>query len=125
MLNYLYYKLFQASLKSSLKDTPEFMTSISFGGLISVNILVINAFLAKLDIFPFLFSSKIQVFIFVLITILFPIIFYNKKRYKTIQKKYYQENNNERIKGNVIVAIYVAISFISIFAVAFFKPGKL
>jgi hypothetical protein len=37
MLNYLYYKLYQASLKSSLKDIPEFMTSISFGGLISVN----------------------------------------------------------------------------------------
>lgn len=125
MLNYLYYKLFQASLKSSLKDIPEFMTSISFGGLISVNILVVNALLSKLDIFPFLFSGKIQVGIFVLVTILFPIIFYNKKRFKTVQKKYSQENNKERIKGNIIVAIYVAISFLSIFAVAFFKPGKL
>lgn len=125
MLNYLYYKLFQASLKSSLKETPEFMTSISFGGLISINILSINAFLAKLDIFPYLFSSKIQVCVFGLTTILLTIIFYNKKRYKSIQKKYSIENNKERIKGNLIVAIYVAISFISIFAIAFFKPGKL
>jgi hypothetical protein len=44
MFNYLYYKLYQASLRSSLRDIPEFMASVSFGGLISANILVISAF---------------------------------------------------------------------------------
>jgi len=125
MLNYLYYKLYQASLKSSLKDIPDFMASVSFGGLISVNVLVLNAFLAKMDILPFLFSNKIQVGIFVITTILFPMIFYTKKRYKLLQKKYSIENNAERKKGNIIVIIYISISFLSIFAVAFFKPGKL
>jgi hypothetical protein len=125
MLNYLYYKLYQASLNSSLKDTPEFMTSISFGGLISVNILVIYAFLAKINLLPFLFSDKIQAGIFVFVIILFTMLYYNKKRYRLIQLKYSQENNKERIKGNIIIAIYVIISILSIFAVAFFRKGKL
>lgn len=125
MLNYLYYKLYQASLKSSLKDTPRFMTSISFGGLISLNILVVNAFLAKINLLPFLFSDKIQAGIFVFVIILFTMLYYNKKRYRLIQMKYSQENNKERIKGNIIIALYVSISFLSIFAVAFFRKGKL
>ncbi|MDS1031960.1 hypothetical protein RDV77_04895 [Porphyromonadaceae sp. NP-X] len=125
MLNYLYYKLYQASLKSSLKDTPGLMTSISFGGLISLNILVVNAFLAKINLLPFLFSDKIQAGIFVFVIILFTMLYYNKRRYRLIQMKYSQENNKERIKGNIIIALYVSISFLSIFAVAFFRKGKL
>jgi hypothetical protein len=125
MLNYLYYKLYQVSLKSSLKDTPGLMTSISFGGLISLNILVVNAFLAKINLLPFLFSDKIQAGIFVFVIILFTMLYYNKRRYRLIQMKYSQENNKERIKGNIIIALYVSISFLSIFAVAFFRKGKL
>lgn len=125
MLNYLYYKLYQASLKSSLRDIPDFMTAVSFGGLISANILVISAFLAKIDLMPFLFSSKEQAGGFAFVAIVLTMLYYRKERYRPIIKKYSQENDKERIQGNVIVAIYVAFSFLSIFAVAFFRPGKL
>lgn len=125
MFNYLYYKLYKASLKSSLRDIPAFMTAVSFGGLISANVLVISAFLAKLDILPFLFSSKEQASGFAFAIIVVTMLYYRKERYRPIIKKYSQENDKERIRGNVIVAIYVALSFLLIFAVAFFKPGKL
>ena len=125
MFNYLYYKLYQASLKSSLSDIPEFLAPVFLGGLISVNILVISAFLAKLDILLFLFSNNTQAGIFALIIIVLTIFYYRKKRYKPIIKKYSQESQKERVRGNVIVAVYVALSFLLIFVVAFFKPGKL
>jgi hypothetical protein len=75
MFDYLYYKLYQASLKSSLDDIPEFLAPIYLGGLISANILAISAFLAKIDVLPFLFSSKEQGGVFALITIIL-IMFY-------------------------------------------------
>ena len=71
MFDYLYYKLYQASLKSSLRDIPEFLAPIFLGGLISANILVISAFLSKIGLVPFLFSNSNQggIFAFILIVI--------------------------------------------------------
>jgi len=74
---------------------------------------------------PFLFSSGEQAGAFALIAIVLTMLYYRKERCQSILKKYSQEGNKERIRGAVIVAIYVAASFISIFVVAFFKPGKL
>jgi hypothetical protein len=125
MLNYLYYKLYQASLKSSLRDIPEFLAPVFLGGLISANILVISAFLAKLDVMPFLFANSKQGGIFALVLIVLSMLYYRKERYKPVLEKYSQESGKQRIRGNTVVALYVAISFLSIFIVAFFRPGKL
>ena len=46
------------------------------------------------------------------------------EKYEFILDKYSQEDNKTRIKGNVVVSIYVVISFLSIFAVGLFKAGK-
>lgn len=125
MVNYLYYKLYQASLRSSLGNIPGFLASVFLGGVISVNIIVISAFLAKIELLPFLFSNKQQGGGFTLILIVLTMIYYGKKRIRAIIKKYSQESNKQRIQGNIIVSIYIAISFLLIFAVAFFKSGKL
>jgi|SRR5690554_4028050 len=124
MFHYLYYKLYQASPKSSLNDMPRFMTAVSFGGLIAVNIFVIAGFLAKLDLLPF-YTNKHQAGLSVVTCIILTTFYFHSKRTESILKKYSQESNRERIKGNIIVSIYVAISFLSIFAVAFFRLGKL
>ena len=121
MFHYLYYKLYQASLKSSLNTIPEFMTPISYGGLLSANFLVINGFLAKITNVPFLFSIGEQGAVFAFIIIGLTMLYFRKKRYIQILKKYSQESNKERIRGNAVVAIYVALSFLLIFAIAFFK----
>ena len=126
MFNYLYYKLYRAAKQSSLHDTAEFTATIFLGGLIGANLFVINGFLAKVNMMPFLFSNKYQAGFFGFTCIVLTGIYYlGKKRYRLILKKYSQESDNKRIRGNIIVAVYVAISFLLIFAVAFFKPGKL
>ena len=102
---------------------PMFMTAVSFGGLIALNIFVIVGFLAKLDLLPF-YSNKHQAGLSVVACIILTTFYFNKKRIELILKKYSQESNRKRIKGNIIVSLYVAISFLSIFAVAFFRPGK-
>lgn len=125
MFHYLYYKLYQATSKGSLYDIAAFAASVYFGGLIAVNIFVITGFLAKLDLLPF-YTNKYQAGLSAVICIVLSCIYflYNKK-HEYILKKYSQEDNRTRIKGNIIVSIYVAISFLSIFAVGLFKSGKL
>ncbi len=125
MFNYLYYKLYQATLKGSLKDVPQFITPFYFAALISVNILVINAFLAKVGVMAYFFLNKKLAIVLVLLLVGIAYIYYNKSRTDALIEKYIKESNSKRIKGNIIVSMYIAISFLSIFAVAFFRPGKL
>ncbi len=125
MFNYLYYKLYQAALKSSLYDIPEFMAGISFGSLISANVLVINGFLSNTLGLPFLFSHGVYGGLFAFLLIVFTMIYFNKDKRKLILQKYVKEPNRKRIQGNMIVAIYVVLSFLLIFVVAFLKPGKM
>lgn len=123
MLHYLYYKLYRASLKSSLKDIPEFMTAVSFGGLISINLLILNMLSSKMNILPILFSSPKIGGVFAFIFIVLSMVYFNKIRIKRILDKYSQESNKQRIRGNVIVAIYIGFSFLLIFIVPLYKPG--
>lgn len=125
MINYIYYKLYQAVLKSSLNDIPEFIAPVSLGALLSANFLVLNAFLAKIDMMPFLFSNKYQGGLSSFLFIILCLYSFREEKRKSIISKYFDESKSERIKGNLMVAAYVSISFLSIFLVAFFRPGKL
>jgi hypothetical protein len=125
VFNYLYYKLYQATLKGSLKDIPQFMAPVYFGALISTNISIIYLFLVKIDVLPYWLKSPKQGGYFAALVIVLSLIYFNKSKREAILQKYSDEERKERIRGNIIVSIYVAISFLSIFAVAFFKPGKL
>ncbi len=126
MLDYLYYKLYQAMLRSSTKDIAEYTAAIAMGGLFGVNIVIVSAFLSKLDISSFLYKDSATGGICTaLIMVMLGVLYIRKKRYERVNEKYRDEPNAQRIKGNAIVALYVGISFIAIFAVAFFKPGYL
>lgn len=125
MLNYLYYKLYKASLKSSLNDIPEFFAAVSFGSLIGNNLIVLNMLLSKLDLLPFLLRNKYLGGLFVIVIMMITFYYFKGIQLKKVLDKYANETEKNRIKGNILIAIYVAISFLSIFAVAFFRPGKL
>ena len=125
MFHYLYYKLYQASLKSSLRDIPEFMTAVSFGTLLSLNFITLCMLFAKLDIIPFLFANQTQGGIFAFINIILTMLYYRKKKSQSIIDSYSQEDRTERINGSVMVALYVAISVLLMFIVPLFRPGEL
>jgi uncharacterized membrane protein len=126
MINYLYYKMYQATLKSSLKDIPLMIAPAFLGTLLSVNVIVVSALLAKLDVFPFVFSNSKQGGIFTFLVMIFiGSYYYWNERYKRVLLKYSTETNKKRILGNILISIYVALSFISIFFIAFFRPGYL
>jgi hypothetical protein len=125
MFDYLYYKLYRAALKSSLSDIPEFIAPVWLAGLISVNVIVSYLYLVKIDVLSNIVTNPKQCGAFCFVMVCVFGITYRKKKRKRVIEKYSIERDNDRKKGNVIVFAYVIISFLLIFAVAFFKPGKL
>src|SRR5690606_19296244 len=113
------------ALKSSLKSIPHIAASAWLGGLVGANIFVLNGFLAKTVASPFLFSNPKLAGLFALVLIVLAILYYGEDKRESILEKYTQESEKERKKGNAIVAIYVGLSFLLIFAVAFYRSGKL
>lgn len=109
-----------------MKDIAEYSAAIAMGGLFGVNIVVVSAFLSKLDIYPFLYKdSAVGGTCTALIMVFLGMFYIRRKRYKQVTEKYQDEPNAQRIKGNIIVALYVGLSFISAFTIPFFKPGYL
>jgi uncharacterized protein YacL len=124
MFDYLYYKIYRAVLRSSLRDIPAFVVPVYVGGLFSLNLIIISAFFAKLDIAPFLFQNKIASGIFVVLLMAFLYMRYNSDKRDKVLQKFAKETAAQRIRGNLAVITYVSLSFISIFLIAFYKPGK-
>lgn len=125
IFDYLYFKIYQAVLRSSLKDVAAYIVPLYMGGLLAVNILVLSAFLSKNDIAPFLFKSKVIAGIFVVVIMASLLLIYNTSRRDLIVKRFENEGKANKVRGNAIVICYVFLSFFSIFFIAFFKPGKI
>ena len=125
MFGYLYYKLYQAALKSSLKDIPHIAAACWLGTLLSLNIFFVNAFLAKTISLYWFFKNYRTGGGFVLIVIPLLMLFFRREKRSSIIEKYSKENNKQRIRGNIVIAIYASLSLILIFVVAFYKAGKL
>lgn len=125
-IEYMYYKFYRAHLKGSLNDIAPFAAIVSLSLAFFANVFIIGVFLRKIDLLPIFFSKKRQVIFFMACLVIFNyFIFLNNKRYKAIIAKCEQESESQRKKGNFIVWLYVIISFLLIFVVAFYKPGKL
>ena len=125
MLRYLYYKIYKATLKGSLKDIPHIAAPIYLGGLIGINILVVYLFLVKIDVVPYVLKKAGFGGVFIAIMIAAAMLYFNKERRELILEKYSDEQEVTRKWGNRIVVIYVVLSFLLIFVVGFFRPGKL
>jgi hypothetical protein len=126
IFDYLYYKIYRASLLGSTQDIAGFVARLYLAGLIFLNCCAISIFLRKLNLSPLLVRNKMEVG--VAMTCLFAItnfLFLYKNRYKRIISKYEQEDIHQRKKGNLGVWLYVIISFIFLTASVYYKQGQL
>lgn len=125
IFKYLWYKLYRASLKSSLKEVPILFSGALFGLLLNLNIITLSALLSKLNIMPFIYQRTYYGTIINIITIILSWAYFSGSRAQSIIYKFSKETNKQRIKGNIYVAIYIFISVLSIFGIIFYKPGYL
>ena len=97
-MNYIWYKLYRASLKSTLSKPRGLLASIVLSVILFSNIIVFNAFISKIDLFPFVFH-QIKKLIPIIQIVLFAVIYlyYSGKRFLMIIKKYRVETKKHRI----------------------------
>ena len=126
LINYLYYKIYKANLKGSLNDIAPTAAMLHTCLVISLNLFVLVCFLRKVGLLPFFFRKQQDVIVS-LVSLFVAGYFYflHRKRYTVIIENYENENESERKRGNRIIWIYIILSFLMLFEVAFYKPGIL
>lgn len=126
LIDYLFFKLYKTALKTSLSDMPVFAGAAYTSCLISLNIIEVLVLLSKLDIIPSLKLLGPYIAYFMLLSLsLVLIYFFKNQRYDQIVKKYSTESDHSRRAGNAYVRLYVIITIIVIFVLAFFRRGKI
>jgi predicted histidine transporter YuiF (NhaC family) len=123
MINYLYYRIYKYYDRKSL-GIPVIYGAIFSGGLIALNIIVLNSFLAKLNFVPYLFSNHLAG-IFGIFCAFIAFLYYGKNKRDELITKYSTETNKQKLKRTIIIIVYATLSIILIFTIAFFKPGYL
>jgi hypothetical protein len=108
-LDYLWYKTY----KSKLYNSDQSMFFVLFVNLYTICLLIFG-----MDIVSF--ETSILLIILCLF-ITYPYTRY-KKRVKII-KKYYKESEKSRIRGNIIVTLYVILSFTAPLIIVKLKNG--
>ena len=78
MVDYLYYKLYKVALKSSLKEIPQILTVSWLGALLGLNILMLNALLAKTLSVHWFFKNHRTAGWFALILIIMLLLYFSK-----------------------------------------------
>ncbi len=93
ILDFLYYRLYRALLKTSAKDIAEYIACLWLIGLFAFNIIVITK---KLGFMPLeIMSARIWSVLFgVPMLVLFYFVFIHTKRYLKIIDRYRKLNNN-------------------------------
>ena len=108
-LDYLWYKMYRLSFYTNDISPAITMSSILFANLYTICLLLFG-----MDFISFGSSILLLILSFVLTC---PYERNKKKRIKVI-RKYYNESKESRIIGDIIVSLYVILSFVVFFLVA-------
>src|SRR4051812_48540902 len=103
MIHYLFYKLYRAVLVSSVREFPFFAACLSFGLLLSINILEVYFFLVNLRVVPYFFEHYNPGKLVVIVMMALALLHFRKKRRLAILARYSGESEKSRRRGNLIV----------------------
>lgn len=121
MINLLYYKIYEYSLKSSYSSIIHFSTPILAALFLTLNVWEVNLFLAKIDLMPFFFSNKRLAIGFLVLNMLVSLAYYRANQ-QYIFEKYYNKTGIKTRKTNIVFIIYLILTFSLIFILAFYRP---
>jgi Ca2+/Na+ antiporter len=124
IFDYFFLKFYNRIIKSDI-GAPRFYASVLLGGLINLNLMLISGILSKLDILPFMYN-KAKVIIFFSITTAIVFFIYNKNRMESIKLKFSEDSFKvKKKKWNIIFILYIVVTFLTLFAISWYKPGYL
>jgi len=123
MIDYLFYKLFRASQRSSVPEIAGLLAEMFLTICLSFNFLAIVALLKKTNVINYFPTKNDFIYISIGIFMLTCLLHFFKFRYKRIIEKYQNEDYTSKVRGNLIVTLYVIFSFAFLLGIAFYKPG--
>ena len=125
IIDYFYLKFYNGILKSSIPEFPRFMASLFFGCIVNIDILHINALLAKLDIMPYILDKTSILIGSIVISTLF-FLRYNNTRFEAIRFRFTSsEFKPKKRKLNIFFILWLVITILASFLLPLYKPGYL
>ena len=125
IFDYFFFKFYNWILKTSIPEYPGFMASCFLGGIIMINMIMLNVLLAKLDILPFMYNEIIYI-IGLTVTVAIVFLIYNKSRIEVIKSKFAEDEFKPKKRTfNIIFVLFLVLTILAIFIVPSYKPGYL
>jgi uncharacterized membrane protein len=125
MMHYLYYRIYQAALRGSLRDVAHIVSPIYFGCLMGLNLIVFYLWLVKVGIIPYIFPSAKAGGVVVLVCIIGSLFYFTQYRREVIVNRYSSEQIRSRRRRGSLVVLYLIISILLIYFIGLYKPGIL
>ena len=129
-LETLWYRIYLHLIKGNRpKWIAIFMASIGWATFINLAIMTLSALLAKMDIFPFMYPDEYPesydpALILQIISAILALVYFII-RSKAIIRKFSNETVEQQKKGHKRMINYLIVLIVSIFVVAFIRPGYL
>lgn len=129
-MRYLYYKVWQNFKKTPTNDMPATNAMFFIAICQFANIFIIHLLLSVNSLASMKFGSRREIYAFTvpmsLIVFIFDYLYLYRNRDK-IYEKYKDESNKHKLIGNLLLALYIIISFALVFYfgpkyTASFKP---
>lgn len=113
VLDFLYYRLYRAFLKTSAKDVSEYVTCLWLTLLFLFNAIVICKKLGFMIPNPakYAYPKVYALFLCAPLILILYFIFVYKKRYLYLIERYKDETKQQRIRGNLILIAYAVATF--------------
>lgn len=125
MMHYLYYRIYQAALRGSLREVAHIVSPIYFGCLVGLNLIVLYLWLVKIGLVPYIFPNAKAGGGVVLVCILGSLFYFTRDRRKIIIDRFSSEQIQSRRHRGSLVVVYVIVSILLIYVVGLYKPGIL
>lgn len=117
-MKYLYYKLWQTFIGIPTNDMPATNAMIFLCMCHAANFITIHIILATYSIIPLDFNSNTEIYIFSIlifsILTLLDYLFLYRDR-EELYAKYKDESKRQKLIGNVMLILYIVVSFALVF----------
>src|ERR1035437_4130587 len=122
---YIYYRIWDMHSRGEERSFAAYLAVITISILLWLNLFSFIGLLRKIDLIPVFFNKAGSIALMVLIIIGDYFLFKYKKKYEKIIQMFKDESKNDRLKGALLVLLYVLLSVIVFVLVALYKPGKI
>jgi hypothetical protein len=125
VLYYLYYRLFEMHSRGEEISLGAFLSVITTSFMFWLNIFTLAGFLNKINVLPIFFNKDSWIIFMIVLFVVDYFFFMHKKKFEEIILMFKNESKREKIKGGLLVLLYILLSVAAFVIMVLYKPGQL